>query len=240
MDLSGHIRKHVVGYVAVFLAMTGSAHALAGTNTVDSGDIVPSGVTTPDLALDAVTGVKIDDGTIGSADLFDQGVRPVHLRAAAVSGTKVEDGSLNLDEFAPDTLRSRVTETCGGQAWRFYRLTEDFFNCATPVHEVENTFTTILPGWRLVNGCHGAGHPILRIESSEDFGTVNWFYSDGVALHADGTALGKSEVVVFNEGPIWGQFILSNPGSSGQANAITVTFGGATCASKATAAVGLL
>ena len=242
MNVSGHIRRHVVGYVAVFLAMTGSAHALTGTNTVDSGDIVPSGVTTPDVALDAVTGVKIADGTLASADLLDRGVRLVDLRADAVDAAKVANGSLNAAEFEPGALQSRVDDSCGGQAWRYFRLTESFFNCASPVHEVDNTFTTNLPGWRLINGCHAAGHPILSIESSENFGRVNWFYSDGVALHTGGTALAKSEEVRFNEGPIWGQFILSNPGngSSVPVNAITITFGGATCAAKATAAVGLL
>ena len=82
MRVSGHIRTHVVGYVAVFLALSGTAMALPGTNTVDSGDIVPSGVTTPDLGLDAVAAARIADGTVASADLFDQQVRRVDLKAA--------------------------------------------------------------------------------------------------------------------------------------------------------------
>ena len=107
---------------------------------------------------------------------------------------------------------------------------------------MDNTFTTILPGWRLVNGCHAAGHPILSIESSENFGTVNWFYSDGIELHTGGIALAESDDVLFNEGPIWGQFILTNPGDGScvPVNAITLTFEGATCPAKASAAVGLL
>ncbi len=242
MSLSGHIRTHVVGYVAVFLALSGSAHALAGSNTVDSGDIVASGVTTPDVAPNAVTGVKIADDTVGSVDLLNGGVRPFHLGAAVVNGAKVENGALNLDEFVPDSLQSRVTETCGGQAWRFFRLSEAPGNCASPVTEVRNTFSTILPGWTLNNNCTGTGNALLSIESTENFGTVNWFYSDGVALHVDGTVLNDGEKVLFNQSPISGQFILSNPGngSSVPANAITVTYGGGgACDPKATAAVGL-
>jgi hypothetical protein len=120
-------------------------------------------------------------------------------------------------------------------------LTEDSFNCASAVHEVQNTFTTFLPGWRLENNCTGTGNALLSIESTENFGTVNWFYSDGVTLHAGGTALNDGEDVLFNQALISGQFILSNPGNGGSvpANAITVTYGGAACTPKATAAVGL-
>ena len=242
MSLSAHIRKHVVGYVAVFLALTGSAHALAGTNTVDSGDIVPSGVTTPDVGLNAVAGVNIEDGTVASPDLVNEAVRRVDLTPAAVNSAKVANGSLNLDEFAPDTVRSRVTGTCGNQAWRYFRLTENFFNCASAVHAAKPPFTAFLPGWEVGNGCTGPGNPLLRIESTENFATVNWFYSDGVALHTGGTALGESEHVLFNQSPIWGQFILSTPGdgSSVPANSITLTFEGATCPATATTVLGLL
>jgi len=242
VNLSGHIRRHVVGYVAVFLALSGSARALTGTNTVDSGDIVPSGVTSPDVGPDAVTGTKLADGTVASADMADRGVRLADLRANAVDSAKVADRSLGPGEFAPDLLRTRVTDNCGGQAWRFFRLTESFFNCASPVNEVVNTFQTNLPGWALHNGCTAGGIPILRIESTENFATANWFYSDGSALHTGGTALAQGDDVLFNAGPISGQFILSTPGDSSSvpANTITVTFGGTTCPAKATAAVGLL
>ena len=242
MNLSGHIRRHVVGYVAVFLALSGSAHALTGTNTVDSGDIVPSGVTSPDVGPDAVTGAKVADGTLGSLDLADRGVRLADLRANAIDSAKVADRSLAPAEFAPDLLRSRVTDNCGGQAWRFFRLTESFFNCASPVHEVANALQTNLPGWELHNGCTAGGIPILSIESTENFATANWFYSDGSALHTGGTALAQGADIVFSDTPISGQFVLSTPGdgSSVPANTITVTFGGTTCPAKATAAVGLL
>ena len=121
-------------------------------------------------------------------------------------------------------------------------MTESFFNCASPVAGVGQAAPVLYPGWRVSNGCHAAGHPILRIESTEDFGRVNWFYSDGAELHTGGIALAESEDVRFNEGPIWGQFILSNPGngSSVPVNAVTLTFEGATCPARASAAVGLL
>ena len=158
MSLSAHIRKHVVGYVAVFLALTGTAHALEGTNTVDSGDIVPSGVTAPDVGLNAVAGVKIEDGSVASSDLVNEGVRFVDLRPSAVNSAKIADGTLSLDEFAPATVRSRVTDTCGGHAWRFFHLIESAFGCASAVHAAKPPFTAFLPGWEVGNGCRRRRH----------------------------------------------------------------------------------
>jgi hypothetical protein len=104
----------------------------------------------------------------------------------------------------------------------------------------------VLPGWRVSNGCHAAGHALLSIESTEDFGTVNWFYSDGAELHTGGIALNDGDDVGFSGGPsggpIWGQFILSNPGDGSfvPINAITLTWHGQTCPGLTTAAVGVL
>ena len=52
---SNHIRSNVIGYVALFLfAMSGTAAALDGSNTVFCDDIVNGEVMTADLADDAV------------------------------------------------------------------------------------------------------------------------------------------------------------------------------------------
>jgi hypothetical protein len=246
MSVSSHIRTHVVGYVAVFLALTGTAAALPGTNTVDSGDIVPSGVTAPDLGPEAVRGLSLADGGVASADLLDRGVRRLDLKADLVNGAKVEDGSLGVDDFAASAFLRRLDGGCGGQAWRYFRMTNSSFNCASPVAGPSGPTATILPGWRVTNGCHASGHAILGIESTEDFGTVNWFYSDGTALHADGIALDEGDEVSFGGGPSggpnWGQFILSNPGDASgvPANAITLTFHGTKCQDGLTAAIGVL
>jgi len=246
MNVSRHIRRHVVGYVAVFLALAGSAHALAGRNTVDSGDIITSGVTAPDVGADAVTGAKIADGTLGGADLADRGVRGADLRPNSVDRVKVADGSLSRVDFEDNALQSRFSETCGGQNWRLFNMVELAGNCASPVAGPSGPGATTLPGWRVTNGCHANGHAILGIESTEDFGTVNWFYSDGAALHADGIALNEGDSVSFGGGPSggpnWGQFVLSNPGNAFNVppNAITLTFHGTKCSDGATAAIGLL
>lgn len=78
-----HIRSNVVGYVAVFLALTGTAYAvdgpLPGTNQVGSADIInkeirtedirDNNVLTPNLGPNAVTSPKIADGAVQSSDV---------------------------------------------------------------------------------------------------------------------------------------------------------------------------
>src|SRR3954464_8966190 len=45
----GHLRSHVVAYVALFFALTGSAAALTGQNTVFSDDITNGEVKSADI-----------------------------------------------------------------------------------------------------------------------------------------------------------------------------------------------
>lgn len=69
----------IVAYVALFVALSGSAVALQGRNTVRSDDIVNKQVKTRDLAPKAVNssrlrpgavgGKAVADGSLGSADL---------------------------------------------------------------------------------------------------------------------------------------------------------------------------
>jgi hypothetical protein len=64
-----HIRQHVVGYIALFVALSGTAAALPGSNTVTSGDIRPNAVKTGDIKDGAVTGAKVDEASLDSAVL---------------------------------------------------------------------------------------------------------------------------------------------------------------------------
>jgi hypothetical protein len=61
---------NVAATLAVFLAVAGgSAFALEGRNTVDSGDIIDGEVATADLGGSAVTSAKIKDGRVRAQDL---------------------------------------------------------------------------------------------------------------------------------------------------------------------------
>lgn len=63
-----HVRSNVVGYAAVFLALTGSAAALQGRNSVNSGDIKPRNVKRSDLAGNSVDSTKVVDGSLLGGD----------------------------------------------------------------------------------------------------------------------------------------------------------------------------
>jgi hypothetical protein len=65
-----HLRSNVVGYVALFIALSAGAYA-AGLprDSIKSKQIKDGQVKTVDLADDAVTGSKVADGSLSGADL---------------------------------------------------------------------------------------------------------------------------------------------------------------------------
>lgn len=76
-DKGGSFRvtpSFVISCVALFVALSGTAVALKGRNTVDSGDIKPKAVKAPDIGDEAVTANKIAPGAISSDDIADGGV----------------------------------------------------------------------------------------------------------------------------------------------------------------------
>jgi hypothetical protein len=82
-----HFRHNVVGYIALFcFAIGGTAIALPGRNTVDSGDIRRSGVRAPDLAKRAVTRVKLAPNSIDSSKVVGD----------SLTGADVDESTLSL------------------------------------------------------------------------------------------------------------------------------------------------
>jgi hypothetical protein len=91
--IRAHLRSNVIGYVALFFAIGGTAMALPGGNTVNSGDIINGEVKNQDLTADAVTSGKI----------APQEVRRADLRDTAVDSTKVKDESLTSSDLGADS-----------------------------------------------------------------------------------------------------------------------------------------
>jgi hypothetical protein len=58
-----------VAFVALLAALSGTAVALPGTNTVDSGDIKNGQVKNKDIRRNAVTGAKVKNSSLGGADI---------------------------------------------------------------------------------------------------------------------------------------------------------------------------
>jgi len=81
--ITRHVRANAVGYVALFIALTGTAVAangpLPGRNTVGSADIINREVKAADLGKGAVRSVKIRNGHVRTPDLADGAVKASKL-----------------------------------------------------------------------------------------------------------------------------------------------------------------
>lgn len=69
--IRGHIRSNVIGYIALFFALsTGSAVALSGSNTVQSDDLGPGAqVKAPDVADNAVNSADVVNNSLTGNDV---------------------------------------------------------------------------------------------------------------------------------------------------------------------------
>ena len=106
-----HIRSNVVGYVALFVALSGTAYAvdgpLADQNTVGSQDIINGEVTGDDVATNAIGTAKINDRSVKNADLStgasssntiaDGGIHDIDVKNDTLTGTQIDEGTLFND-----------------------------------------------------------------------------------------------------------------------------------------------
>ncbi len=117
-QIRDHIRGNVVGYLALFLfAMSGSAAALDGSDTVFTDDIVDGQVKTADIGTGQVRSVDVADDT-GPAALTGTDVAADSLTGADVADNDSLGGA-EIDEAGLDSsvLQRRLQSGCpGGQA----------------------------------------------------------------------------------------------------------------------------
>jgi hypothetical protein len=109
-----HLQSNAVGYVAVFIALSGTAIALPGKSKVKRNDIARGAVVGKAIAPDAVKRAKIRNGAVGPNKLGDGAITAPKLAPGAVTGpaiasgavdsTKVGNGSLLAEDFAPGQI----------------------------------------------------------------------------------------------------------------------------------------
>jgi hypothetical protein len=116
-----HIRGNVVGYVAVFLALSGTAAALPGHDTVASTDIINREVHRADLNTGAVSGEKVRNDSLTGNDVdestLDASVLQLRLSSScdpgeairAVSGT----GKVTCESTGPAGTITAVSAGAG-------------------------------------------------------------------------------------------------------------------------------
>jgi hypothetical protein len=86
-SITSHIRSNVIGYVALFLVLTGgTAYALDGSNTVFTDDIVNGEVRNPDIATDSVGSGKVIDDSLRGVDIANAADGADVVNATQVDG----------------------------------------------------------------------------------------------------------------------------------------------------------
>lgn len=123
-----HLRSNVVGYVAVFIALSGTAFAIDGPlpgvdqvgsqdiinqevqtadldpGSVTTGKIASGGVTAPDLAGDVISDDTLNPLT-GSTKVASGAIKESELGASSVFGAEVAPGSLDGSDIADGSLQ---------------------------------------------------------------------------------------------------------------------------------------
>ncbi|UJA20277.1 hypothetical protein HJD18_08695 [Thermoleophilia bacterium SCSIO 60948] len=105
--IHAHLRGNIVGYIALFLILTGGvAQALPGKNSVDSGDIKNGQVKSADIGKGQVRSAQIRDGQVGSIDIRDGDVKNVDLGTSSVTDSKIADFAIGSTKLANGAVTS--------------------------------------------------------------------------------------------------------------------------------------
>jgi hypothetical protein len=101
--IGSFIRHNVLGLVAIFIALSGTAYATHpdGANTISTGDIQDGQVQNADLGPNAVSTSKVFPNTLTSSD----------IAAGAVGSSEVANASLGTADFATSIPAARVART---------------------------------------------------------------------------------------------------------------------------------
>jgi hypothetical protein len=83
-----------VAFVALLAALSGTAVALPGQSTVDSGDLKRGAVKSSDIARAAVTGSKIQNGAITGSKLQNGTITGAKIANDTITGAQINDSTL--------------------------------------------------------------------------------------------------------------------------------------------------
>jgi hypothetical protein len=107
-----------VAFLALVLAVSGTAVALPGKNLITSDDLKKGAVKGPDIGRGAVSATKLRNGAVSNAKLANGAVGTGKLANDAVTGEKVNEGTLGQVPSAASatTANSANTATTAGSA----------------------------------------------------------------------------------------------------------------------------
>jgi hypothetical protein len=82
----------VIAFIALLAALSGTALALPGRNTVDSGDLRKGAVKKPDIGRNAVNGSKVGKNSLTGADV--RGLKGADVTDESLTGNDVSESTL--------------------------------------------------------------------------------------------------------------------------------------------------
>jgi hypothetical protein len=169
-----------VAFVALLAALSGTAVALPGKNTVDSGDIkknavkssdiAKGAVKTADLAKNAVRSAKVRNNSLTGNDVNESTFGKVPSAATADSATTAN--SANTANTANSATNAGNASTVGGNAVRAFSLVG-----ASPIAE---TLVLDLNGLQLFASCAG-GDVTLTARTTTADSEISGFSHDASA-----------------------------------------------------------
>ncbi|HEV7847662.1 MAG TPA: hypothetical protein VGO83_15510 [Thermoleophilaceae bacterium] len=106
-----------VAFVALLAALSGTAVALPGTGTVDSGDLKDGAVKTVDIRKSAVTGAKVKNNSLNGKDV--RGITGRDIKDNSLTGDEISEGTLDKVPSAGDA------DTLGGKPASAYETGND-------------------------------------------------------------------------------------------------------------------
>jgi hypothetical protein len=83
-----------VAFVALLAALSGTAVALPGRNTVDSGDLKRGAVKSSDIARGAVTGSKIRNSAVTGSKIQNRTITGAKLTNNTITGAQINESTL--------------------------------------------------------------------------------------------------------------------------------------------------
>jgi len=109
-----HIRSNVVGYLSLFVALSGTAYAidgpLPGQNQVGSQDIINNEVKALDIDANAVrSGDVLDDSLVG-ADIGPAAISTSEVLNGTLSASDLASNSVGYAELAPDAFNTEIAD----------------------------------------------------------------------------------------------------------------------------------
>ena len=250
------LRSQGPALLALFVALGGTAYASGlPANLIGPKQLKANAVTRPKLAPNAVNGSKVANDALSGADVREATLTGVpsatHVDTAAEAVTAVTASKATSAPNATTAAHVPDTPLLGGQQAAFYErrvegtcdrgissIYEIGVNCAVQFAGVASTLTAGAGGFsqgsatvvNLVVYCHDGGKTAVEIRNiSPVTGTLNWFYHDGSASHASGTAFAGNAAAgpqfSFAAKRIEGQFIAAANGRVATIRIHAVDFG---------------